>query len=81
MPILAVGAAFPFLAGLTEEAPDWMGQAGLEWLFRLISEPQRLWRRYLYLNPAYLFLVTLQALRISRFRPEGKLPVSESLFG
>jgi|SRR5271165_31240 len=81
MPILAVGAAFPFLAGLTQEAPEWMGQAGLEWLFRLISEPQRLWRRYLYLNPAYLFLVALQALKISRFRPEGKLPVSESLFG
>jgi exopolysaccharide biosynthesis WecB/TagA/CpsF family protein len=81
MPILAVGAAFPFLAGLSEEAPEWMGRVGLEWLFRLATEPRRLWRRYLYLNPAYLFLVTLQALKISRFRTEGKTPVTECLFG
>jgi N-acetylglucosaminyldiphosphoundecaprenol N-acetyl-beta-D-mannosaminyltransferase len=81
MPILAIGAAFPFLAGLTKEAPAWMGRFGLEWLFRLASEPQRLWRRYLYLNPAYLALVAFQAIGISRFRPDGKLPTTESLFG
>jgi N-acetylglucosaminyldiphosphoundecaprenol N-acetyl-beta-D-mannosaminyltransferase len=81
MPILTVGAAFPFLAGLIQEAPDWMGRMGLEWLFRLASEPKRLWKRYLYLNPAYLFLVSLQAMGISRFPTEGKVPVTESLFG
>ncbi|MGC2499518.1 MAG: WecB/TagA/CpsF family glycosyltransferase [Acidobacteriaceae bacterium] len=81
IPILAIGAAFPFLAGLSKEAPAWMGRAGLEWLFRLLSEPQRLWRRYLYLNPAYLALVALQAIGISRFPSEGKLPKTESLFG
>jgi N-acetylglucosaminyldiphosphoundecaprenol N-acetyl-beta-D-mannosaminyltransferase len=81
MPILAVGAAFDFLAGLTQEAPDWMGRVGLEWLFRLASEPQRLWRRYLYLNPVYLALVSLQAIGISRFPSDGKLPTTESLFG
>jgi hypothetical protein len=81
IPILAIGAAFPFLAGLTREAPVWMGRVGLEWFFRLLSEPQRLWRRYLYLNPAYLVLVALQAVGISRFPPEGKLPTTESLFG
>jgi len=81
MPILAVGAAFPFIAGLVQEAPEWMGRTGLEWLFRFGSEPKRLWRRYLYLNPAYLFLVALQALRISRFPTDGKVPVTESLFG
>lgn len=81
MPILTVGAAFPFLAGLVQEAPEWMGRMGLEWLFRLASEPQRLWKRYLYLNPAYLFLVTLQALRLSHFPTEGKVPATESLFG
>ncbi|MBV8673077.1 MAG: WecB/TagA/CpsF family glycosyltransferase [Acidobacteriaceae bacterium] len=81
MPILTVGAAFPFLAGLIEEAPEWMGRWGLEWLFRLASEPHRLWKRYLYLNPAYLFLVALQALRISRFPTEGKIPATECLFG
>ncbi len=81
MPILAVGAAFPFLAGLIPQAPRWMQDAGLEWVFRLASEPKRLWRRYLYLNPAYMCLVALQALKISRFRTDGQSPASEILYG
>lgn len=81
MPVLAVGAAFPFIAGLTPEAPAWMQHVGLEWLFRLFSEPRRLWRRYLYLNPAYLFLVALQATKLTQFATKGTVPVSESLFG
>jgi N-acetylglucosaminyldiphosphoundecaprenol N-acetyl-beta-D-mannosaminyltransferase len=81
MPILAVGAAFPFLAGKIAQAPVWMQNAGLEWLFRLVSEPRRLWRRYVYLNPAYVFLVSLQALRLSRFAPEGVSPAKELLYG
>jgi exopolysaccharide biosynthesis WecB/TagA/CpsF family protein len=81
MPILAVGAAFPFLAGLIPQAPIWMQDRGLEWLFRLISEPRRLWRRYLYLNPAYLFLVALQATGLWEFPTKGTLPLREQLFG
>jgi exopolysaccharide biosynthesis WecB/TagA/CpsF family protein len=81
MPILAVGAAFPFLAGAISQAPVWMQNAGLEWLFRLVSEPKRLWRRYVYLNPAYLFLLALQALRLSRFAPDGKSPAEELFYG
>jgi len=81
MPVLAVGAAFPFLAGVSPQAPRWMQDRGLEWLFRLASEPRRLWRRYLYLNPAYAVLVMLQALGISRFHTEGKSPVREILYG
>jgi N-acetylglucosaminyldiphosphoundecaprenol N-acetyl-beta-D-mannosaminyltransferase len=81
MPILAVGAAFPFLAGVLNQAPAWMQKAGLEWLFRLVAEPKRLWRRYVYLNPAYLFLLALQALRLSRFAPDGKSPAEELLYG
>ena len=81
MPIVAVGAAFPFLAGLIPQAPPWMQSAGLEWLFRLASEPKRLWRRYLYLNPAYVCLAAMQALGISRFSTDGKCPVSEVLHG
>ena len=81
MPIVAVGAAFPFLAGLIPQAPPWMQNAGLEWLFRLTSEPKRLWRRYLYLNPAYLCLGVMQALGISRFSTDGKPPVGEVLHG
>lgn len=81
IPVLAVGAAFPFLAGLIPQAPPWMQRRGLEWLFRLISEPRRLWRRYLYLNPAYLFLVMLQAFRFHAFSTEGLRPAGEQRFG
>ena len=81
MPILAVGAAFPFIAGRVPQAPRWMQDRGLEWLFRLCAEPRRLWRRYLYLNPAYLFLVALQASHLSRFTTDGQLPADEVLAG
>jgi N-acetylglucosaminyldiphosphoundecaprenol N-acetyl-beta-D-mannosaminyltransferase len=81
LPILAVGAAFPFLAGILPQAPVWMQNAGLEWLYRLLSEPRRLWRRYLFLNPAYVLLVIAQALRLSRFPTEGQAPSREFLYG
>lgn len=67
MPLFAVGAAFPFHAGTLPQAPSWMQRWGLEWLFRLTSEPKRLWRRYVYLNPAYLYLLGLQWLRLKTF--------------
>ncbi|WP_062071310.1 WecB/TagA/CpsF family glycosyltransferase [Demequina sediminicola] len=53
-PCAGVGAAFDFLAGTTREAPRWMRSIGLEWLFRLLSEPRRLWRRYLIGNAKFL---------------------------
>jgi N-acetylglucosaminyldiphosphoundecaprenol N-acetyl-beta-D-mannosaminyltransferase len=81
MPVLAIGAAFPFLAGLIPEAPLWMQEHGLEWAFRLSSEPRRLWRRYLFLNPAYLFLVFTQASRLLTFATEGSSPIGDELFG
>ncbi len=76
-PTLAVGAAFDFHAGLLSQAPRWMQDRGLEWLFRLTREPTRLWRRYVFLNPAYLFLLALQVLRIRRFEDVGTVPSSE----
>jgi N-acetylglucosaminyldiphosphoundecaprenol N-acetyl-beta-D-mannosaminyltransferase len=60
--LIGVGAAFDFHAGLKKQAPRWMQKSGLEWLFRLASEPTRLWRRYLVNNPTFLWLVLLQAL-------------------
>ena len=81
MPILAVGAAFPFIAGRVPQAPAWMQDRGLEWLYRLCAEPRRLWRRYIYLNPAYLFLVFMQALGLSQFPTDGRLPIEETLAG
>lgn len=80
MPIVAVGAAFPFLAGTLRQAPAWMQDSGLEWLFRLYSEPRRLWRRYLLMSPAYLFLVSCQLLGV-HFDSEGKPPGGEWLYG
>lgn len=81
MPILAVGAAFPFLAGKVPQAPKWMQDRGLEWLFRLAAEPRRLWPRYLLLNPAYVLLVSLQVLGLPFFRCDGKRPSAEVLYG
>jgi N-acetylglucosaminyldiphosphoundecaprenol N-acetyl-beta-D-mannosaminyltransferase len=66
LPLIAVGAAFDFHAGILAQAPRWMQNMGLEWLFRLIIEPQRLWRRYLYLNPQFCGLFFLQLLGFSR---------------
>ena len=60
--LIGVGAAFDFHAGLKKQAPYWMQKSGLEWLFRLLSEPRRLWRRYLINNPWFLWLVLLQLL-------------------
>jgi N-acetylglucosaminyldiphosphoundecaprenol N-acetyl-beta-D-mannosaminyltransferase len=61
--MLGVGAAFDFFAGTKPQAPRWMMQLGLEWLFRLTSEPQRLWRRYLINNPRFLFHYAIQMLK------------------
>lgn len=81
MPILAVGAAFPFIAGMLPQAPSWMQSRGLEWLFRLMEEPGRLWKRYLYLNPAYVFLVAMQASKLRQFSTSGSVPACEELYG
>lgn len=62
MPLIAVGAAFDFHAGLLPQAPKWMQDRGLEWAFRLYQEPGRLWRRYFYLNPLYLWMVAKQKM-------------------
>lgn len=56
-PVVAIGAAFDFSAGTLRVAPHWVRTMGLEWAFRLLSEPRRLWRRYLLGNPKFLYLV------------------------
>ena len=59
-PLICIGAAFDFHSGRIPQAPSWMQRSGLEWLFRLIQEPNRLWKRYLLLNPLYVMLLALQ---------------------
>jgi N-acetylglucosaminyldiphosphoundecaprenol N-acetyl-beta-D-mannosaminyltransferase len=53
--MVAVGAAFDFHAGSKPQAPGWLQRAGLEWAFRLCCEPRRLWHRYLYHGPRFLY--------------------------
>lgn len=62
---LGVGGSFDHLAGFVRRAPRWMQQAGLEWLHRLLLEPQRLWRRYLIGNTRFIWLVVKQFFRKS----------------
>lgn len=61
--MIGVGAAFDFLAGLKRQAPPWMQRNGLEWLFRLMSEPRRLWRRYASIVPRFIALAAVQLVR------------------
>jgi N-acetylglucosaminyldiphosphoundecaprenol N-acetyl-beta-D-mannosaminyltransferase len=67
--MLGVGAAFDFLAGTKLQAPRWMQRGGLEWLFRLVTEPRRLWRRYLRRNPYFLLLAAAEVVRARRRSP------------
>jgi N-acetylglucosaminyldiphosphoundecaprenol N-acetyl-beta-D-mannosaminyltransferase len=61
--MLGVGAAFDFLGGTKPQAPRWMQHSGLEWLFRLATEPRRLWRRHLRHNPRFAVRAVAQILR------------------
>ena len=69
--MIGVGAAFDFHTGQKRQAPEWMRRSGLEWLFRLMTEPRRLWRRYLINNPLFTGLVMAQALGLRKYTLEG----------
>ncbi|HSK90946.1 MAG TPA: WecB/TagA/CpsF family glycosyltransferase [Euzebyales bacterium] len=64
--LLGVGAAFDFLSGTVPQAPAWLQRAGLEWLYRLLQEPRRLWRRYVVNNPLFVLLAAAQVVRHRR---------------
>lgn len=65
-PMMAVGAAFDFMAGNITHAPQWMKNAGLEWVHRLIQEPKKLWKRYLFTNSHFIYLMILLKLGIRK---------------
>lgn len=65
--MVGVGAAFDFLSGTKPQAPRWMQRSGLEWSFRLCSEPRRLWRRYLWYGPQFVGLFALQLIARKHF--------------
>ncbi len=68
--LIGVGAAFDFHAGIKRQAPQLMQRMGLEWLFRLLTEPRRLWRRYLVNNPKFIFLLLLQMTGLRKWSLE-----------
>lgn len=61
--LIGVGAAFDFHTGQVPRAPRWMQRSGLEWLHRLVSEPRRLWRRYLIMAPLFVLSLFLERMR------------------
>jgi N-acetylglucosaminyldiphosphoundecaprenol N-acetyl-beta-D-mannosaminyltransferase len=67
--LIGVGAAFDFHAGLVSEAPPWLQNSGLEWVYRLLKEPRRLWRRYARYNPRFIIGFARQYGRAKRRRP------------
>jgi N-acetylglucosaminyldiphosphoundecaprenol N-acetyl-beta-D-mannosaminyltransferase len=68
VPVVAgVGAAFNFITGAVKQAPSWMQENGLEWLFRLVQEPRRLWRRYLVTGSEFTWNVSLELLGFKKF--------------
>ncbi len=69
--MLGVGAAFDFIAGNKKHAPRWIQHIGLEWLFRLCSEPGRLWKRYLKQNPRFIWYFLQQWLLGKQFHKSG----------
>jgi N-acetylglucosaminyldiphosphoundecaprenol N-acetyl-beta-D-mannosaminyltransferase len=69
--LVGVGAAFDFHAGLVPQAPSWMQSSGLEWLYRLLQEPRRLWRRYLTYNPRFVLGFARQYVRHRRALARG----------
>jgi N-acetylglucosaminyldiphosphoundecaprenol N-acetyl-beta-D-mannosaminyltransferase len=82
VPLLAVGAAFDYHAGLLKEPPAWMQRVGLQWLYRLAQDPRRLWRRYLLLNPEYVVRVLAQRLGLWRPDPDSAVsPAEEVRYG
>lgn len=70
--MVGVGAAFDFLSGIKPRAPHWMQENGLEWLFRLITEPKRLWKRYLLNGPLFILLYIAESLGLINYDSEDK---------
>jgi N-acetylglucosaminyldiphosphoundecaprenol N-acetyl-beta-D-mannosaminyltransferase len=70
--VVGVGAAFDMLSGRRRQAPPWMRDHGLEWLFRLLQEPRRLWRRYLICGAQFVAYTALESLSLKKFGTGGE---------
>jgi N-acetylglucosaminyldiphosphoundecaprenol N-acetyl-beta-D-mannosaminyltransferase len=72
--MIGVGAAFDFHSGHKRQAPRWMQRSGLEWMFRLGAEPRRLWYRYLYHNPRFIWHVLNEGIALRQHATNGAHP-------
>lgn len=61
--MLGVGAAFDFIAGNKRQAPHWIQRIGMEWFYRLMTEPKRLWKRYFYNNPRFIIFTLMERIK------------------
>lgn len=61
--IMGVGGSFDVVSGFVQRAPSWMQEWGLEWFYRTMQEPRRMWKRYLFGNSAFIFLIVKEKLR------------------
>lgn len=71
---LGIGGSFELVSGMVKRAPRWMQRAGLEWLYRLLREPGRLWKRYAVTNPRFVWIVLRQRFRPGRGAAARDLP-------
>jgi exopolysaccharide biosynthesis WecB/TagA/CpsF family protein len=82
IPIVAVGAAFDYYAGLLNEPHEIIQRAGLQWLYRMVQEPGRLWKRYLFTNSQFILFAGLQIARLWRPDPNtSERPAAELRYG
>lgn len=79
MPLMAVGAAFDFHAGTLSQAPEFLQKRGLEWFYRLVQEPKRLWKRYATTNPHYVLMIMLQFFGIKDLGEQKMIPPNEQM--
>lgn len=73
--VMGVGGTFDVVAGKVKRSPKWMQNLGLEWLYRVIQEPRRMWKRYLITNSTFAWLIIKEKSRILFSSPQ---PLSES---
>lgn len=72
--MFGIGAGFDYLAGNTKHAPQWMKKSSLEWLYRLIQEPKRLWKRYLFTIPPFIILSFIEIIK-EKFKKTNKAQI------
>lgn len=63
---MGVGGSFDIIAGMTKRAPVWMQQCGMEWFYRLLQEPKRMWKRYAKTNPVFVWMVLKEYIKVRK---------------